>query len=893
MPKAQDDELVMSLVELASSQPPDAREAYLHTACAGDAELFSQVWDYVQWNHRMQDFLLEPLFPSLPQHRFEPGELLADRFRIVREVAQGGMGIVYEAEDERLGRRIALKCAKSGFHKRLPPEVRHASEISHPNVCKIFEIHTASTTGGEIDFLTMEFLDGETLAARLGRGRLPEDQARAIGRQICAGLAEAHRNQVVHGDLKSNNVILTQDAGGDVRAVITDFGLARRPFGPSGDNAGSRMASAVSTASASGSSEAGGTPDYMAPELWKGEKASAASDVYALGVILYELAAGHLPYPREIQWQDRLKHKPPAAGHGWDSILQKCLDPDPAKRFLDAGEVAETLEPSRALRWWLAAAAAVLLAVVSGLFTFQRATAPKETVHLALLPFQSSQDTAYLAGALSRDTAVQLARLKGTSQTKLVFIPERDVARKQVDSVEKARELLSATHAIRGTLEQKSGNDILHVYLTDTRSGVDIKDWTLRYNPAQLRYVPVAVAGIVTNSLRLPHSETKATVNAAARQDYLTGLSYVQDNIRPGDAVQLLERAVAADPDSPLTWAGLAEAQLRQFSLNGEVPWKEKAQESARQAELRDPDLPEVHMISGWLKKNSGNYELAEADFQRVIELQPTNGDAYRRLGLTYQSAGLLSDALIAFQKAIQVRPDDFYNRWALGDFYIERSQYQESLTEFQKMVSLKPNLEDSHGLLGLALFELRRFPEAENELGKAISIRDASQAEQVLATVLWDTERYREAKAHYLRAIAIGPETASLWLDLGLCYSQEGRKRDARDAFRRGLPLAKKELIQDPRNWRERANQAYLEARLGDDSAAESDIAQVLQVYNDDDTLQVAVSTYEALGRRDQSLQLLAKSPSILRQLSSVPELADLRRDPRFTELLASNHVQ
>ena len=150
-----------------------------------------------------------------------------------------------------------------------------------------------------------------------------------------------------------------------------------------------------------------------------------------------------------------------------------------------------------------------------------------------------------------------------------------------------------------------------------------------------------------------------------------------------------------------------------------------------------------------------------------------------------------------------------------------------------------------------------------------------------------------RSATAHYLRAIAIGPQTALLWLDLGSCYSQEGREPDARDAFRHGLSLAKKDLIQDPRNWRERANQAYLEAELGDDGAAESDIAQVLQVSRDDDTLQVAVLTYEALGRRDQSLQLLAKSPTILREVKSVAALADLRRDPRYRELLASNHVQ
>jgi tetratricopeptide (TPR) repeat protein len=874
MPKAQDDDLVMNLVELALSQPPDTQETYVRTACAGDTELFTQVWDYVRWNQRMQDFMLEPLFPPLPQHHFEPGDLLADRFRIVREVAQGGMGIVYEAEDERLGRRIALKCAKSGFHKRLPPEVRHASEIGHTNVCKIFEIHTASTSGGEIDFLTMEFLDGETLAARISRGQLPEPEANTIGRQICAGLAEAHRNRVVHGDLKSNNVILTEDAGGRVRAVITDFGLARKPLGPGGENEGSQANNA------GGSSQAGGTPDYMAPELWKGEKPTAASDVYALGVMLYELAASHLPYSREIPWQDRAKQKAPGLRHKWDGILQKCLDPDPARRFRDAGEVAAALEPSHALRLWLAAAATVLLVVFSVLITFQGTRAHKETVRLALMPFQSGTDVASLAGTLSGDTAVQLARLKGNAQTKVVFVRERDAARK-------------ATHVLRGTLEKKDQDEVLHVYLTDARSGVDMKEWTLRYGPSQLRYAPAALTGIVTSSLRLPPIQTKTMVNTEARQDYLTGLSYVQDNIRPNDAVQLLQKAVGADPDSPLTWAGLAEAQLREFSLSSEVSWKEKALESARQAELRDPDLPEVHMISGWLKKNSGNYEIAEADFQRVIELQPNNGDAYRRLGLTYQSGGLLSDALTAFQKAIQVRPDNFNNHWALGAFYLEISKYQEAVTEFQKMVSLKPNLEDSHRLLGEAFVELRRFPDAEKEIRKAISIRDSSQSEQSMAIVLWDTQRYQEAETHYLRAIAIGPQTALLWLDLGSCYGQEGRKREAIEAFRRGLPLAKKELIKDPRNWRERANQAYFEARLGDESAAESDIAQVLQVSRDDDTLQVALWTYEALGRREQSLELLAKSPSILRQIKSLPELADLRRDPRFLELLDSNHVQ
>src|SRR6202140_2166075 len=221
--KAKDDDLVMSLVDLALTHPPDQRKAYLQSACGADTELFEETGSYVQCEERMNGFLLDPLYPAASyEHPFEAGELLDGRFRIVREIAQGGMGVVYEAVDEKLQRRIALKCAKTGFRKRLPPEVRNATEISHPNVCKIFEIHTASTGQGEIDFITMEFLEGAALTERLCLGPLSQKEARAIAQQLCAGLAEAHRNQVIHGDLKSNNIILTISADGATRAVITD-----------------------------------------------------------------------------------------------------------------------------------------------------------------------------------------------------------------------------------------------------------------------------------------------------------------------------------------------------------------------------------------------------------------------------------------------------------------------------------------------------------------------------------------------------------------------------------------------------------------------------------------------------------------------------------------------
>jgi serine/threonine-protein kinase len=896
----QDDDLLMSLVEQALAQPEGQRHAYLESACAGDRELLEQAWNYVRWDERMQGFLLEPLLspsakdtqggagtllmtpadsPPGAEQPFETGQRLDNRFRIVRELARGGMGIVYEAMDEKLDRRIAIKCARRGFRKRLPPEVRNAREISHPNVCKIFEFHTADTHQGPIDFITMEFLEGETLSDRLRRGRLPETEARAIALQLCTGLAEAHRNRVVHGDLKSNNIILAPGADGAVRAVITDFGLARG------------LGTASKTVQ---SGAAAGTPDYMAPELWKGEKASPASDVYALGVILYELAAGQRPFGPDVPGQDRLIRNLPPIDRKWDRILARCLDPDPARRYQTGDEVAKAFTPPHSRRWLLVAVAAVLLVIVSTLVILQRAKPPRQMVRLAVLPFESSLDIAPLAARLTQDAAAQLALLKSSTQTRFAAIPLNETLRGKVDTVGKTGVALGATHALHGIIEKQDGDFTLHAYLTDARSGTNTKDWKVRYKPSELRYAPVALAGLVTDALRLPAILTNATVNAAARQDYLTGLSYVHGDTRIDDAIHLLERAVSADPDSPLTHAGLAEAQWSKYFSTGETVWRERAQESVRQAELRNLDLPQVHLISGLLKADSSFLEQAAADYQRAIELQPNNGDAYRRLSGIYNRNHQPNEALAAIQKAVQVQPDYFKNHQQLGSLYILRGDYRDAVAEFQKMVELAPNLAQSHFALGAALGDLGRLPAAENELRAAVRLEDSSANEETLGAILMDLGKPGEAISCFLKALAAGPGSANLWLDLGLSYGRESRESDAKAAFRSGLTLTEKDLIEDPRDESARARLAYFEARLGELQRAEFEIAQTLQVSGDDsDVCLMAVLTFEELGRREQTLALLTRLPAVLGQLNRYPELADLRRDPRFLQLLSSNHIQ
>jgi len=876
--KAQDDDLIMSLVDLALARPPQEREAYLRGACHGQPELFSQVWHYVEWEQRMDGFLLTPLCPpAASEHPFEPGQLLHDRFRITRELAQGGMGIVYEALDEKLERRIALKCAKIGFRKRLPPEVRHATEISHPNVCKIYEIHTASTDQGQVDFLTMEFLEGETLAERLKHEPLREADARNIARQLCAGLAAAHRNQVIHGDLKSGNVILSAGADGEVRAVITDFGLARP---------------AQSTAQPD---EQGGTPDYMAPELWKGEQPTAASDVYALGVILYELASGHRLHRPEMSWEERLVWTPPAVSPKWDRILSRCLEPDAARRYQTGDQVVQALATAHSRSWILPAAAAAVLAILSGLVTYQRATASSEAVRVAVLPFQADSGTAVLANRLFHDAGVQLTHLKGNNKIRLTVIPPDDTLRKAVDSAEKARSMFGATHVLRATLEQDHDHVILHAFLTDARSRVNIRDWTVRYAAPEVRYAPVALAGLVTESLRLPPLNGGIAVNAAARRDYLAGLAFLERDTGVDSALPLMERAVAADPDSPLTYAGLAEAQWFKYFLTNDKTWLSRASESEREAELRDPDVAPVHRVLGLLDDHAGRYELAASEYRRAIELEPDDGDAYRRLGQVLEQDNQLDDAVQAYQRSLQLEPDDYRTYQALGAFYYNRANYPEALKYLAKGVDIAPAEPLLHYALGNTYLNLGRFFEAENQLRLSLQLGETPNALQSLGLLFMYEGKEQEAIPYITRALNRWPERYLWWMNLGIAYRRLNFAAKAEEADRRGLELAEKEMAHDPRNGTIRADLAYLCARLGEEQRAESEIAQALQLSpNDADTRWAAAITYEALGQRDNTLAVLSSSPpGVLADLSRWPDVADLHRDPRFLQLLASHPSQ
>ena len=272
-----------------------------------------------------------------PPERFAVGQVLDGRYRIIGLLGKGGMGEVFRADDLKLGLPVALKFlpastdARADAVGRFLNEVRMSLRVTHPNVTRVYDI-------GEVDghhYLSMEFVDGEDLSSLLRRiGRLPEDKAIEVARQICAGLSAAHDQGVLHRDLKPANVMLD----GRGRVKITDFGLAALDQGIDGDEARA------------------GTPAYMAPEQWSGGKISVQTDLYALGLVLYELFTGHALYlgksPGEILrlQQDSDPVKPSSVvgvPKELDRIIGRCLEKEPAKRYQDTAQLVRELSELR------------------------------------------------------------------------------------------------------------------------------------------------------------------------------------------------------------------------------------------------------------------------------------------------------------------------------------------------------------------------------------------------------------------------------------------------------------------------------------------------------------------------------------------------------------------
>ncbi len=571
-----------------------------------------------------------PQAPGVPasQPLFAADEVVGDRYRIVRLIARGGVGEVYEVEDRELDSRVALKAirrdhASKSSVARFRREIRLARQVTHPNVCRIFDIGQLSRDGEDVLFLTMELVPGETLSRRLHfRGPMRPDQALPLVAQMAAGLEAARKAGVVHRDFKSGNVMLVADPeGGPERVVITDFGLAK--------SAGEEDRGARVTAH----HHMVGTPAYMAPEQVAGGEISAATDVYAFGVVLFEMLTAETPFEAESGIGTavmRLRQDPPSprvyvpdVDPRWEQVILRCLERDPARRFATAGTVAAALAsdepvavvapppPPRQRRRWttpavLAFVAVLMVAAVSTFFFLRSdrgesaAGFPAEVRRsIALLGFKNlsgREESAWLSTALAEMLASEAA-----AGDRVRVVSGDDVERAKIelgveeggqmgsDLLLRIGEILSADLAVDGSYLVAGGDGgdrplRLDLRIRDTADGEVTASLSGRGTESGVLDLVERVGRDLRQVLdvgTITAAEEQAVraaqpANSEAARLYARGLQKLRRyDVR--SARDLLEEAAGKDPENAMISSALASA----WASLGYWP---RAREEARRA---------------------------------------------------------------------------------------------------------------------------------------------------------------------------------------------------------------------------------------------------------------------------------------------------------------------
>src|SRR5260221_167984 len=602
---------------------------------------------------------------------FAAGELAAGRWRIVRLLGAGGMGEVYEAEDTQLHGRGGLKALPSRLSgdaeaiSRLRREVQLARKVTHPNVCRIFDLGLHEQAGRATAFLTMELLAGETLAARLGRaGPLPTAQALPLLTQMASALDAAHAADVLHRDLKSGNVLL---APGE-RAMLMDFGIARRRGSDSGTIYGS--------------------PDYMAPEQLAGFEVTAAADIYALGVVAYEMVTGKLPFPRDATPAQRLVDPPtppgtmaPGLDPRWQAAILRCLERKPLARFRSGAELIRALEKPRTSRKRMAALFALaLVAAVAALAVPRRPVAPRRSV--AVLGFRNlagHAEEAWRSKALAEMLAGELA-----AGEKLRIVDGESIARARKelaladadgfarDTLERLRQSLGADTVVAGSytaLGAGSGGQIrLELRAQDAATGETFASVSESGSEAGLLDL-VARSGARLRErygLALPEADLRRMrasqpTNPQSAQLYAEGMARMWDGDGLG-ARPLLERAVAADPGFALGHAALART-ADHLGL-GDLSRGEAKKALDLSAPLSREDRLRIEQV---YRRSIDDFAGAVEAGRKLVELFPDQREYAVYLLPDLRFAGKSAEFRELLQNALRLGNEGGSHSWALG----------------------------------------------------------------------------------------------------------------------------------------------------------------------------------------------------------------------------------
>lgn len=833
-------------------------------------------------------------------------------YRVSGLLGRGGMGVVYRAEDDRLGREVALKVlpeAAGSPHarERLIAEARAVARLDHPHICTVYEV---GEDEGRV-FLALACYEGETLASRLARGPLDPSEASELGRQLARGLGAAHARGIVHRDLKPSNVFLCEGDRG--LSKILDFGIAKAE--------GVDLTQSGTTY---------GTLLYAAPEQATGH-ADARSDLWSLGVVLYEALAGRRPFDGAYdaaRLYAILHEDPPPLPDSVPAPLaaavMRLLEKDPAARFQTAADVEAALaEPTTAhpasptataprSRWrWgrvLAVGAAVLALGVWGL---PRAL-PAER-HLAILPFEAEgpAEVRATADGLAASIANGIAGL-GAAGGDLWVIPAREVAAEGVESAVQAREALGASLTLAGRFRQSADGMVLDLQVLDER-GRQVRGRSVE--AAGLGALRSEALRAITEMLDLEGARASRpeaqTDDPDAYAYYLQGLGYLQRDEGEDDldrASTLFERAVEEDPAFTLAYARLGETYLGQYERTRDSAWVARAEAATRRALDLDDGAALVRVTRSRLFRTVGQYARAIQEAQRALDLDPVSAEAQSALAQALELSGDTQGARLAYEAAIALRPGLWSGYAQLGYALFRAGEYAAAAEQFAEVARLAPANYQGQAAQGGALHLLAQQAQSAGDADRArqlyakvqahyeaaSEIRRTAGTVSNIATILVEQERHAEAVRFYREALTLDSTNHLLWANLAYALDAvPGRGRESRAATARAAAAADAQLRVNPRDADVLAALAVYRETLGQDEVAREAARDASRLgptsFRTHFDLAMA---FESLGDRTLALDHLAQALEGGLPLSLVEDhegFAALRDTPRYRALAAS----
>ena len=911
--------------------PPAERSAYLQRMCADAPELRREVEELLAADARAGSFLARPLLYGLPGFvaataptlappdaaaaalaagaRFRAGEEIAGRFTVVRFLARGGMGEVYEVQDRLLhGASIALKmirpeiAADAAMVYRFEQEVLLARKIVHPNLCPMYEIFHCTEPPPAFLFLTMKLLVGQTLEACLRTpGSFTAREAGQICAELVSGVAAIHAAGVIHRDLKPNNVVLER-TGTALHVVITDFGLAR-------------LHEAEFTGLPTGM--VAGTRGYLAPELLRGQLPSQSTDLFALGVVLHQVLTGERPRgsrgTASLQAQPSLDRVDAPAR--LIAAVKRMLGDDPEARceaFDGLCALFGVRAPAPALggtrmsrrRFAFAAAACVCgLAGVGGwkhkqVYRALHPLPPKRFVAVLTWPPADQRLRPMLLGLVDAVTE-ELSRAEAFDRNFFVASEKTVTEMNTPAQMNEVRESLGANLVLATTGTTTGGEIRVGLHVLDPVSGRSLRSQELRAPLGEALLLPQRAVRAAAELLDVADFQPEdrrselGTGNPEARAAFQAAEALRKEANDTGlqQAIEKYKEAVELDPRFAQAEAKLGWAYIRLYGIEGDAAALRVARANCEAALAMNPDLVDAHLGLAWLMHTTGDHAGADRELNRALALDPKYARTLSYQAQFYAEDGQDERAEEAYQRVIRLRPNYWQPYSDFGVLLGNLGRNAEALAEFKLASLLAP--QETLPLNNSASIYLQegRLEEAKQQCKASLRLQPNDYAYFTLAEVCRVSNRYPEAIASAQQAVKLKPAEAGDWLELGDCYAAAGRIAEAVAAFRHGVQVQEEELRNEPKNSPGYVVLALCLAKSGEVRQAGALLvgAEAMRA-NDITSSTLKVRLLELLGRRDEALAAILKAlrrGAPVFQFQTMPDLEKLRADSRYEQIV------